>query len=97
MHAAALRIELRIRGAQSLKEKRHTVKSVISHLTDTFGVAVSEVDDQDKWQKATLGVAAVAPQAGQLDRILHAVRRGVESRPDVEVLHIAEAHLERPE
>lgn len=97
MHAAALRIELRIRGAQSLKEKRHVVKAVIAHLTDTFPVAVSEVDDQDKWQKATLGVAAVAPHASQLTRILHAVRRAVEDRPDVELLRIGESHLETVE
>lgn len=97
MHAAALRVELRIRGAQSLKEKRHIVKSVISQLMSTFGVAVSEVDDQEKWQKATLGIAAVAPQASQLTRILHAVRRALEQRADVEVLYAAESHLERPE
>ena len=40
MHVAAMRIELRIRGAQSLKEKRNIVKAVISHLATTFGVAV---------------------------------------------------------
>jgi uncharacterized protein YlxP (DUF503 family) len=96
MYVAALRIELRIRGVQSLKEKRHIVKSVIAHLTGTFGVAVSEVDDQDKWQKATLGVAAVAPQASQLTRVLHTVRRAVEGRDDVEVLRIEEFHLEDP-
>ncbi len=97
MHVAALRVELRIRGAQSLKEKRHIVKSVISQLGSSFGVAVAEVDDQEKWQKATLGIAAVAPQASQLTRILQGVRRAVDHRADVEVLFVAESHLERPE
>lgn len=73
------------------------MKSVIASLSETFGVAVSEVDDQDKWQKATLGIAAVAPQAGQLTRILLAVRRAVDARPDVEVLRIDESYLERPQ
>jgi uncharacterized protein YlxP (DUF503 family) len=94
MHAAAIRVEVRIRAARSLKEKRHVVKALMAHLTDAFPVAIAEVDDQDKWQKATLGIAAVAPQAGQVTRILHSVRRAVENRPDVELLRVAEAHME---
>ena len=97
MHVAALRVELRIRGAQSLKEKRHIVKSVIAQLTSTFGAAVSEVDDQDKWQKATLGVALVAPQHSHLVRVMHSVERALDVRDDVEVLRIGSSFLEAPE
>jgi len=97
MHVAALRVELRIRGSRSLKEKRHTVKSVIAQLTSTFGVAVSEVDDHDKWQKTTLGIALVAPQHGHLVRVLHAVERALDAREDVEVLRTDTSFLERPQ
>ncbi len=96
MHAAALRIELRIREARSLKEKRHTVKSVLAQLNSNHNVAVSEVDDHEKWHKTTIGVAAVAPQAGHLTRLMHGVRRQLEARPDVEVLRVSEGHLEVP-
>jgi len=96
MFVAALRIELRIREAHSLKEKRHVVKSLTSQLARRFGVAVAEVDHQDLWNRATLGVAAVAPQASQLDRILHTVERHVRDRSDVELLHVAVSHLEDP-
>lgn len=96
MHVAAVRVELRLRNVHSLKEKRHIVKSVIAHLTKTFGVAVSEVDHQDKWQRCDLGIAAVAPQAGQLDRILHSVRRSLDQITDVEVLGAEVAYLEDP-
>ncbi len=81
-----MRLELRLRAVQSLKEKRHIVKSLASHLDRTFGVAVSEVDHQELWQRSTLGVAAVAPQASQLNRILHNVQRAVRERTDVELL-----------
>ncbi|MEA2002459.1 MAG: DUF503 domain-containing protein [Actinomycetota bacterium] len=97
MYAAALRLELRIRDARSLKEKRHVIKSVSSHLARTFGVAVSEVDHQDLWNRATLGVAAVAPQPSQLDRILHTVERHVRERHDIELLSVSVSHLESPE
>ncbi len=97
MHAAALRIDLRIREPRSLKEKRHVIKSMTTHVGRTFGVAVAEVDHQDLWNRATLGVAAVAPQASQLDRILHTVERHMRGRPDCEVLAVRVSHLEKPE
>ena len=97
MYVAALRLELRIRDAHSLKEKRHVLKSVSSHVSRTFGVAVSEVDHQDLWNRATLGVAAVAPQVSQLDRILHSVERHMRERRDIELIGIAVSHLENPE
>ena len=73
------------------------VKGVVGHLSRTFGVAVAEVDHQDLWNRATVGVAAVAPHASHLDRILHAVERHVRQRTDVELLSTAVSHLERPE
>ena len=96
MYAAALRLELRIRNARSLKEKRHVIKGVVGHVGRTFGVAVAEVDHQDLWNRATLGVAAVAPQVSQLDRILHAVEKHVRERTDVELLSTSVSHLEKP-
>lgn len=96
MHVAALRVELRLRNVHSLKEKRHIVKSVIAHLVKTFGVAVSEVDHQDKWQRCDLGIAAVAPQAGQVDRILHTVRRALDNVDEIEVLGFGVTYLEDP-
>lgn len=94
MYAAALRVELRIRDAHSLKEKRNVVKSVSSHVARTFGVAVAEVDHQELWNRATLGIAAVAPQSSQLDRILHTVERHLRDRRDVELLAVEVNHLE---
>jgi uncharacterized protein YlxP (DUF503 family) len=97
MFAAAMRLELRVRDAHSLKEKRHVIKSVSSHVARTFGVAVAEVDHQDLWNRATLGIAAVAPQASQLDRILHSVQRHMRERHDTELLGVSISHLEKPE
>lgn len=92
-----MRLELRIRDAHSLKEKRHVVKSLSSHVARTFNVAVSEVDHQDLWNRATLGVAAVAPHASQLDRILHAVERHLRERTDAELIGVQVSYLERPQ
>jgi uncharacterized protein YlxP (DUF503 family) len=94
VHAAALRLEIRIPGARSLKEKRHVLKVLSGRLTATFPVAVSEVDFQDQWQRATLGVALVAPQASQLERLIHSVPQVLREHPDVELLEVGVSYLE---
>ena len=94
MHAAALRLELRIPGVRSLKGKRRVLKALNALLSSTFPVAVSEVGYQDQWQRSTIGVALVAPQAGHLDRLIHGVQRLLLDHPDVELLEMGIAHME---
>jgi uncharacterized protein YlxP (DUF503 family) len=94
VYAAALRLEIRIPGARSLKAKRSVVKGLAGALSSTFPVAVSEVGFHDQWQRTTLGVAMVAPQAGQLERLIHAVPRLLREHPDVELLEVGVSYLE---
>jgi len=96
MHAAALRVELRIPDAHSLKEKRGTLKPVIAELRRQFGVSVAEVDHQDLWQRATLGIAVVASHAGQLQRLRHSLERHFEQLDGVAFLRMAISYLEDP-
>ena len=96
MHAAALRVELRIPEAHSLKEKRGALKPLIAELRRRFGVSVAEVDHQDLWQRATLGVAVVAPQAGQLQRLVHSLEKHFESLNESLYLRMAVSYLEDP-
>lgn len=94
MYAAAVRLELRIPGVRSLKAKRRVLKGLSSMLTGTFPVAVSEVDHQDHWQRATLGVAMVAPQAGHLERLIHGIQRSMLDHQDVELLEMGVSYME---
>lgn len=96
MYAAALRVELRIRGVRSLKGKRRIVKSMMADLSRAFPVSVAEVDHQDLWQRASIGIALVSSDAGHLERVLHSVERAVRARTDVEVLGTSVGHLEDP-
>lgn len=97
MHAAALRVELRIPDAHSLKDKRGKLKPVIAELKKRFGVSVAEVDHQELWQRATLGVAVVAPQAGQLQRLAHSMERYFEQLDTVLFLRMTISYLEDPQ
>ena len=97
MHAAALRAELRIPAVRSLKEKRHRLSMVTTDLRKSFpAIGISEVDHQDQWQRATIGVVVVAPQAGHLQRLLHSIERQLGARSDIELLEVGISHIERP-
>jgi uncharacterized protein len=83
---AMCRFDLRIPGSNSLKEKRHVLKTLTASLRSKFNIAVAEVDHQDLWQRATIGVSAVASEGYHLKRVMHEVERHIDTFPAIEVL-----------
>jgi uncharacterized protein YlxP (DUF503 family) len=96
MLVSAGRFDLRIPGCRSLKEKRHVVKTLIASLHGTFHVAVAEVDHQDLWQRAAIGVSAVSGERYHLNKVMHEVQRHVERFPGVELID-AQVSLHAPD
>jgi uncharacterized protein YlxP (DUF503 family) len=72
-------IELRLHDAHSLKSKRQVLKSIKSRVRNKFNVAIAEVDDQEIWQRAVLGVAVVSTAHDHANGILNKVVNFVES------------------
>ncbi len=95
MHAAALRIELRLRDVRSLKAKRSVLRPVVEGMRRMASLSVAEVGRHDSWQRASLGVAVVAPDAAQLERLLESVRRYLDEQLEVEVLEMSVGYLEQ--
>ncbi len=84
MVVGAARIELRVHGSRSLKEKRAVVNAIRARLRGRFNISLAEVDAQDTWQRIVLGLATVANDASS-------ARRRLEGAIDfVEKLHLAE-------
>lgn len=65
-YVALLLIHLHFPEAGSLKAKRKELASVKAQLHTRLGVAVSEVDGQDTWQRATLAGALTSGSLRQL-------------------------------
>ncbi|MCZ7536671.1 MAG: DUF503 domain-containing protein [Acidimicrobiia bacterium] len=86
MHAAAVCFDLHIPESRSLKAKRAALRPVVDGLRHRFKVSVAEVDHQDKWQRAAIGVALVSGSEGHLREVLESVERFVAAAPDVEML-----------
>lgn len=77
MFVGIARFELFIPASSSLKDKRQVLRSVTNSVRNKFNVAISEVDHQDLWQRAALGVACVAGSPGHCRRVLQEVERSV--------------------
>ncbi|WP_027726015.1 DUF503 domain-containing protein [Tuberibacillus calidus] len=55
-----LRCECILYNAQSLKNKRSVIQSVLARAKNRFNVAASEIGFQDVWQRAELAFVTVA-------------------------------------
>jgi uncharacterized protein YlxP (DUF503 family) len=84
MVVGAAQVELHVHASHSLKEKRGAVRSIVRRVRNEFNVAVAEVEGQDTWQRAVLGLAAVGHDGVSVRAILERVVEFIEG------LHLAE-------
>lgn len=96
MRVAALRVELHLPEAQSLKEKRRVLRPVLEGLKRLGSYSVAEVDHHDAWQRAALGIAIVAPDGKGLGMHIAKVRRYLDGLVEAEVLDVFQTELEDP-
>ncbi len=86
MHLGIARVVLHLAESHSLKQKRTVVKSVIARLRNRFNVAVAEVDSQDSWGVATLGIVCVSTDPRHANEIIDKVVAFIASeRLDAEI------------
>lgn len=76
-------IELHIPGVNSLKGKRQIIKSIKERVRNRFNVSIAEVEKQDLWQRATLGLACVANDKREANRILSKIIHFIEQDKNV--------------
>ena len=87
MNVGVCKIKLRLPENLSLKGKRRVLKSITTQVGNKFNVSVAEVDDQDLWQLATLGVCCVSNNGRYTNEVLSKVVSFIaNSRFDVEML-----------
>jgi uncharacterized protein YlxP (DUF503 family) len=83
MFIAACRIELELPESSSLKDKRQVLRSLMARIRNTFNAAVAEVDYQESWRDAALGIVCVSNSASHARSMAEAVAAYVdEARMD---------------
>ena len=79
-YVALVTINLHFGEVHDLKAKRKELKSFTEQLRHRVGVAVAEVDHQDKWQRATVVAAAVSGTAHGAEGLADRIGRFADSR-----------------
>lgn len=87
MNIGICRIMLRLPENSSLKGKRQVLKSITARVANKFNVSIAEVEDQDLWQLATLGICCVSNNKRHANEVLSkVVNYIIDSRFDIEIL-----------
>ena len=79
MHIGVLTLYLSIEQADSLKDKRQVIKSLVAKLRNSFNISASEVDQLDIWRRATVGVVVVSNEEKFSNSVLNSVVNHVEN------------------
>ena len=78
-----LEVELHLPDAQSLKDKRQPMRSILARIRQNHNVSVAEVAHQGEWQRAGLAVVGVNTERARMERTLDEIRREIEETPGV--------------
>jgi uncharacterized protein len=80
-------VKLRLPDNLSLKGKRQVVKSLVARVKNKFNVSIAEVEDNDLWQLATIGICFISNDQRFTNEVLSKVIELVlNSQGDFEVL-----------
>ncbi|PYZ98053.1 hypothetical protein CR205_05505 [Alteribacter lacisalsi] len=81
-------VEAIIYDAQSLKEKRSVLKSVVTRLRDRLNISVAETDHQNVWQRTELTIVSVSPDRVRCEQELSKALHFIDSVPEIETASV---------
>lgn len=79
-------IELIIYEANSLKEKRHVIKSIIERIKTRFNASAAEVGYNDLWNRSIIGVAVVSNKKVLCESMISKIIDFVDNDDRVEII-----------
>lgn len=85
MIVGTLIVDLIIADSNSLKDKRHVVKSLLDGIRHRYNVTAAEIGDLDKLRRSAIGFACVSNSRDVVDSMLSQILRIIESDPRIEV------------
>jgi hypothetical protein len=97
MQVAAMRLELSLPATRSLKEKRSVLRPVVEGLRRMASYSVAEVDHHDLWRRAGLGVAVVAKDRRELERMMQRVEKFLDRQQEVDIAQVLISYLDDPD
>ncbi|MDG5788993.1 DUF503 domain-containing protein [Evansella sp. AB-P1] len=75
--------------AQSLKEKRSVLKSVITRIRQRYNISIIESDHQDVWQRVEWSLVSIGTTRTQAEKELQKALAIIDSHPTLEVTKVS--------
>ena len=85
MIVGVLTVELFIGEANSLKEKRRVLKSLLERIRNRYNVSAAEVGAQDTWQRSVIGISYISCEQAHVSQVLAAVVEFIELQGKVQI------------
>jgi uncharacterized protein YlxP (DUF503 family) len=86
-------VEIHLPSSHSLKDKRRVLKGLKDRLRGRFNVSMAEIDHQDLWQRAALGIVSISDARQPLESCFAQIRRIVESEPAADLVSFEVEYL----
>jgi len=87
MTVGILNLVIFIPDSNSLKAKRMVLHSLKARLRNSFNVAVTQIGDEDKWQKTTLAVVGVERDRSNMNSTLSQAVNFIEKFNGIELIN----------
>ncbi|NLJ78529.1 MAG: DUF503 domain-containing protein [Tissierellia bacterium] len=86
MIIGACTLKLNIYGSNSLKDKRHTIRSIVDRVGSKFNVSIAEVGLNDAWQTSIIGFACVTNSSHHANRTISRIINFIDGDSRVEII-----------
>jgi len=86
-------VELFLPGSRSLKDKRLLIKGIKDRLRARFNLSLAEVNFQNLWQRAKIGMVSIASSRDVLHTTLNKALQIIESNTQCEIIDCQVEHL----
>ena len=86
MIIGACELKLQIFEANSLKEKRQAIKSIMGRLKSRFNISIAEVGLNDSWKTTIIGFACVTNDSQYANEIISKVLKFIDGDSRVEII-----------
>ncbi|MBI5833116.1 MAG: DUF503 domain-containing protein [Armatimonadetes bacterium] len=87
-YVGIVELTFRLDGCRSLKEKRQVVRSLVDRLRHHFNVSAAEIDHQDQWDLAGIGISVISGDRGVVSRLIEQLIDYAESTTEAELVGI---------
>jgi len=87
MIVGIVQVEIFLYEVNSLKEKRHIVKSLIERLKSRFNISIAETSDLDIWNKGVIGFSVVGNSSYFVDSNISRVLNFIDNDGRLEIIN----------